>query len=140
MFDECMKSRNSYLFQLNEKVWFFDNSSQPRTADSELKPSENLNFSSTYWQPFVDMAYHNVSDRYEIAGPFLGLLFEIARYLRFSVTYVGPTEAPWEEYYKNLNDGLIDVFLNPTPPLNMFWWTLLQPSVAFGEVSKFNKI
>lgn len=131
----CMKSRNSYLFRLNVKEWFSDNS----TLHNHVNFSNNLNFSATYWQPFIDLAHHESSDLYEISGPFLGILFEIAKYLKFSITYVGPPEAPFQHYFFDLNIGRADIFLNPTPPLELLWWELFQPSVAFSEVCEFFK-
>lgn len=77
MEEACMKSRMSQTFQLNVEKRFFDidensNFSYPK-----------FNFASMYWPPFVDVMSDNNTQSTEIVGPFMALLYEISKRLKF---------------------------------------------------------
>lgn len=75
--EECMKARDSHVFTKDVEERFFD-------LDANSDGSHiNMRFASVYWQPFLDVIFDNKTQTTKIAGPYMSLLLEIAKRLKF---------------------------------------------------------
>jgi hypothetical protein len=93
-------------------------SRKPEIINNIEPISGSLNFSAEFWQPFIDIIVTN--DRTTICGPLLGVVIEIAKSFKSSITFVSAGINPdQDEFFKMMDNKVTNMLLSPFPPMTL---------------------
>jgi len=97
--------------------------------------SGSLNFSAEFWQPFIDTIVTN--NRATICGPLLGVVIEIAKSFKSSITFISARlDADYDQFFEMMDKKVINILLLPFPPMSLSNYSYhMEVSSPIGDIN-----